>query len=199
MMLGFDSRYHDGTRPPAALGFRFFGGKVSDASWKPDDPRHVLLEHQRRACRQQRIPFLPFHYWRQANPVNYQVDMFAAKLDAPELPPALDFEDPWAKAGCGAAVLAFVREAVATLGGKPLVYTRKSWWDKWVNAEQAAEIASLTDLWVAHYTTAPEPLLPRGWTDWTVWQYAGDVKVPGMSGGVDFDRAKDEWYGRYIA
>ena len=198
MVIGADSRYWSGTRFPPAIGVKFYYGKVSDASWKPEDVRHLLLEHQRRACDRRGLPYGGFHYHRQAYSSIAQVDMFAAKLQPGyKLPPALDFEDPYAKVDCGSSVLALVREAVAVFGGRPIVYTRKGWWDSWVNAEQAAEIASLCDLWVAHYTTAAAPLLPRGWSDWQVWQYAGDVTAPGVNAKVDWNRAKPEWAAKY--
>ena len=197
MIVGCDSRYWDGTRFPAALAVRWFGGKVSDGSWRPDDTRHLLLEHQRRACRQQGLPYLPFFYWRyNIDPIR-QADLFAAKLDSPELPWALDFEDPYAPASSGLKVAAFTDECTKIFQKPMLCYTRKSWWDAHVDQVAAARGASLCDLWVAHYTAAPAPLLPRGWTDWAIWQWQGDVTKPGVNAKVDMNRTKPEWAAIY--
>lgn len=198
MILGADSRYWNGTRFPAAFGVRFFLGKVSDGSWLPDDTRHLLLEHQRRACRQQGLPYGGYHYWRaNIDPIR-QADMFAAKLDNPELPVALDFEDPVAPASSGLKVAAFTDECAKIFQKPMLCYTRKSWWDAHVDTVSAARVAAFCDVWTAHYTTAAQPLLPRGWNDYAIWQYAGDVTAPGVTVKVDWNRAREEWFAKYV-
>ena len=50
------------------------------------------------------------------------------------------------------------------------------------------------DLWVAHYTSAPHPAIPKPWTRWAMWQYAGDGSggFPGIKGDVDKDVFNDD-------
>mgnify|MGYP005814424153 CR=1 FL=1 len=48
-------------------------------------------------------------------------------------------------------------------------------------------------LWVANYTTADKPLLPRGWVDYLLWQYSAGRNYKGAAYGVssrdvDLDR-----------
>jgi lysozyme len=46
-------------------------------------------------------------------------------------------------------------------------------------------------LWVAH-VDVPAPRLPKGWTDWTIWQYAWNEQIAGISSNtVDADLAKN--------
>lgn len=44
-------------------------------------------------------------------------------------------------------------------------------------------------LWIAHYTTAAQPRLPNGWSDYVVWQYTGSGKVSGVSTACDQNRS----------
>lgn len=43
-------------------------------------------------------------------------------------------------------------------------------------------------LWVAHYTTVPNPLLPTGWTSWWLWQFTSSGRLPGYNGNLDTNR-----------
>jgi hypothetical protein len=75
---------------------------------------------------------------------------------------------------------------VAWFGRTPLVYTRGSWWDPII----AKDVCGSNPLWVAHYTTAASPLLPKkgGWATWKMWQYSSSGRVDGIAGNVDMDR-----------
>lgn len=66
----------------------------------------------------------------------------------------------------------------------PMIYTRKYWWD--YNILASPDWASYP-LWVAHYTTAPDPLLPRDWATWTLWQFSADGNGLGSTYGVQSD------------
>ncbi|MBI3168644.1 MAG: phosphodiester glycosidase family protein [Chloroflexi bacterium] len=69
------------------------------------------------------------------------------------------------------------------------VYTRKNYFDKHVGNNYAYFVKH--PVWVAHYTTDPKPLIPTGWTDWTIWQFSqsGDGKAHGVkSDNIDMDR-----------
>lgn len=43
-------------------------------------------------------------------------------------------------------------------------------------------------LWIADYTSAEAPTLPRGWNGWQMWQFTDCATVPGCSGRVDQSR-----------
>lgn len=69
------------------------------------------------------------------------------------------------------------------------VYTRRNYFDKIVGDNRAYFVTH--PLWVAHYTTDPQPLMPTGWNDWVIWQYSqtGDGTAHGVgSEAIDMDR-----------
>ena len=53
-------------------------------------------------------------------------------------------------------------------------------------------------LWVAHYTSAPKPLLPAGWVDYDKWQFTSSAKFEeAYYSGIDNSRyngTEEEWY-----
>ena len=64
----------------------------------------------------------------------------------------------------------FLFECEALFGVKPIIYTSRSTWQFLIGS---VAWASAYDLWTAHYTTYPVPLIPNDWSGkgWTVWQY----------------------------
>ena len=43
-------------------------------------------------------------------------------------------------------------------------------------------------LWIAAYVNKPAPVLPKGWTNYWIWQYANNGTVPGITGPVDMNK-----------
>jgi lysozyme len=43
-------------------------------------------------------------------------------------------------------------------------------------------------LWIAHYTSSPQPTIPHGWTAYTLWQYSASGTVNGVSTQCDLDK-----------
>jgi GH25 family lysozyme M1 (1,4-beta-N-acetylmuramidase) len=71
-----------------------------------------------------------------------------------------------------------------------MVYTSKNFWNYTNNPKWAGEYP----LWVAHYTTGGIPLLPTGWTTWTMWQYSEAGKdIVNPYDGVDLNYYNGEW------
>ena len=59
-----------------------------------------------------------------------------------------------------------------------------------------------TSLWIAHYTTQPQPTWPKAtWAHWSVWQYTDRAAVQGISGNVDGDKfnGNDEQLMKFFA
>jgi len=81
-----------------------------------------------------------------------------------------------------------------------MIYTGAWWWvrnvmpaDKWCNYP----------LWVANYTTAAEPYMPRDWAEWAVWQHSADgnglgSKYGADSADIDLNRMKVAFWNKYI-
>ena len=130
----------------------------------------------------------PYHYFRAAFAGAPQAEHFWATVEATDLPPAVDVEGinntGFTQSLFADRLGSMVDRLIALSGRRPLIYTSKSKWDLLVGS--APDIASLCDLWVAHYTTLASPLMPRDWTDWKVWQYT--------STPLDTNRMKDEYW-----
>ncbi len=94
------------------------------------------------------------------------------------LPVALDVEVTRGKRP--AEITAVIQKLVYLLESamyRVCIYTRKSFWDVSVLAWSGWHTR---DLWVAHYTTADKPLLPRDWSDWTFWQWSAEQSREGI-------------------
>lgn len=77
-------------------------------------------------------------------------------------------------------------------GQKSWIYTAEGPWNAYVGAQHDAVFSQHT-LWVANYTSASKPAMPRCWGEgnWVFWQYANNGKVAGIDEkhNVDLDRA----------
>jgi hypothetical protein len=85
------------------------------------------------------------------------------------MPPVIDVET---SGGTSPATYAnrikkFLDRVESLTGYKPIIYTSRS---KWAEVEPRSYWGEY-DLWVAHYTTGPEPLVPTAWDEYTFWQY----------------------------
>jgi GH25 family lysozyme M1 (1,4-beta-N-acetylmuramidase) len=105
----------------------------------------------------------------------------------------LDIEDVYATkmaSKVSADVAACAAEIKRLFGRNPIIYTAKWYWDAWVNVPSCLNKYELA---VAHYTAATAPLMPRGWTDWRIWQYSADHNGKGsvfgaQSSDIDLDK-----------
>jgi lysozyme len=114
-----------------------------------------------------------------------------------DLPPMVDLEptsanpnrDVWPsipQANRLPLILGWLTAVEQAFGHKPLVYTYKSFIENLLSAD----LQGLSDypLWIAHYTTAPQPNIPAAWSDWTLWQFSQTGKINGVKTNVDQDR-----------
>ncbi len=130
-----------------------------------------------------------------------QADLFCdAYLKAGcELRPALDCEltnnETATPAEWMTAVKTWIARVRERLNCEPLLYTYPSFWAGLGKLANDAELGTL-DLWIAHYTLNPKPIVPAPWKSWLMWQYAADVgvigKVAGIPGNVDRNRLNAE-------
>jgi len=101
-----------------------------------------------------------------------------------DLLPVLDLET----AGLPTARLfawtkAWLERVTERIGAKPIPYTFPAFWAKLGNP---TELGSYS-LWIAHWRVSA-PTLPAGWRRHTIWQYADDGSVDGITGNVDLNR-----------
>ena len=105
-----------------------------------------------------------------------------------DLPPVLDLEH---SGGLSVADLTswastWLSTVQQLTGRLPMIYASPGFW-----ASSMGNTTSLATypLWIARWTTAPDPLpLPGGWTSWLFWQYTSTGSVPGIVGNVDISR-----------
>lgn len=115
-----------------------------------------------------------------AQQANQLCDMLT---DAGELAPACDVEtmDGESSSVLASRLQAWVDTVKSRTGRTPIIYTSPGLWDGYHLPSFAAET-----LWVANWAVS-KPRLPKGWTDWTFWQYRNDSTVPGIPNRVDAD------------
>jgi GH25 family lysozyme M1 (1,4-beta-N-acetylmuramidase) len=134
----------------------------------------------------------PYHYFTTTSAVPTQIDNFVStikKVDAGNLPPVIDVEDPKQFANFTVPErVAMVQQMLTGVenatGVKPMLYMSSSFSAEVLNS--APQFDSYR-LWVADYTTAAQPIVPKPWTNWDFWQHSDNGQVPGIAGGVDMD------------
>ena len=152
------------------------------------------------------IPRGAYHFWRYhfggAAQAEHFFDTVNATGDLGELPPVVDLEDTRAPRG-GDIVIRMrqmLQRTEELFGQRPIIYTAQWWWNPWTLSNTGF---GDYDLWVADYTWYSNVLnrpryMPAGWNDWQVWQHSASGRVPGVQGEVDLNKAKGEWYNKYV-
>jgi len=100
-----------------------------------------------------------------------------------EMPFAVDVEDG-ANPLTYSQVTDFVAAIRGLIGGPIEGYTSYHMWDEVFKFKGDA---GLDQLWVASWTTAPQPVLPSAWKTWEFWQYECRDGVPGFTGRTCLD------------
>jgi GH25 family lysozyme M1 (1,4-beta-N-acetylmuramidase) len=165
----------------AASGIAFTFIKATEGTTLVD---HTFADHWSQAKRANLLRGA-YHFFRPKQDAVSQAQVFLAQLGDPgELPPVLDVEvaDGVALAQIADGVRVWI-DAVASVLGRPLIYTSPGFWNA---LPAAAELASKADLWVAHWG-AREPASVNGWHRWTFWQFTNKASISGIPGAADMD------------
>jgi GH25 family lysozyme M1 (1,4-beta-N-acetylmuramidase) len=101
-----------------------------------------------------------------------------------ELPPVLDLETTGrlGRLRLLAWTLAWLGQIYARTGVQPFVYSSPNFWKANLGNSTAAAAAG-TELWIAHWTGAINPLVPaQNWdgSGWTFWQWTNCASIPGI-------------------
>jgi lysozyme len=156
-----------------ASGAKFVFIKVSQATFLDRDYTLNWANAKRAG-----IPRGGYHYLVWSRPMIDQARFFsgALKADPGELPPVVDFEEG---ANCprdaAAQLEIFCTEVERMTGERVMIYTSPGFW----KAHGSTSLDWLKyKLWIAHYTTNPEPLVPLPWSSWSFWQYTSRGNGP---------------------
>ncbi len=130
-----------------------------------------------------------YHFFRPQLDPEAQARFFLGRLknDAGELPPVLDVEvlgNPVSPDEVIDRARRWMEIVAAELGRKAILYTGSAFWRNTLHNSTAF---ADHPLWVAHYTSGPNPLVPSAWSKWTFWQFSQQGKVAGIAGNVDLD------------
>lgn len=135
-----------------------------------------------------------YHFFRPASDVRQQAENFlrTVKLEDGDLPPVLDIEttdgvDALTIRERMAQWLTILEEETGIL---PIVYTYPGFWD-------SLGSRGFTDhpLWIAHYTNAPQPIIPGAWNSWIFWQYTDRGQLYGVPGNLDVNLFESQQLG----
>jgi lysozyme len=188
MLLGLDVSHWDGVidwKIVLASGYKFAYTKATESITYTDD---TLVPNVTNAIAVG-MPIGAYHFYRLAADPKAQADYFLSKIKGLklDLPPSLDFEE---QASLPQSTVAqnlkiWLDTVEAGVGRKPIIYTNAYYWNTYAGTPSWAKDYGL---WVANYTSAPAPLIPKGWTNYLIWQYTDKGSVPGISADVDLDR-----------
>jgi lysozyme len=140
-----------------------------------------------------------YHFFRPAYSPVHQAKLFARCITGSKLWPFLDVESappvfterPWR---FKLAFEQFVRSFFDLTGIYVGVYTRYTFWDALMPKTDMEK----HKLWVAYYDkSAVEPVLPRDWGDWVMWQWSADGNNQGHNYGVSSRDVDLNWY-KYV-
>lgn len=186
--LGIDiSRYQgvvDWARVKAA-GICFAIAKATESN------RIIDMYFERNWAETKRVGIVrgAYHYFRASQDARAQAEYFArAVAYAPgDIPPVLDAEslDGVDKATLSRGLQTWLAEVERLTGLRPIIYTAPNFWNTNVGAQ---EWVGGYKLWVAHYTTAAQPIVPKGFRTWALWQYTDQGRVDGIASNVDRNR-----------
>lgn len=166
----------------AGVAFAFIkateGTSMFDAHFN-QNWRHAKMAHVLRGA---------YHFFRPQIDAEAQAHFFLDKIasDPGDLPPVLDVEVLTNTAPERVIVGAheWLETVKTRLACNPILYTGSAFWR---NTLKNSPDFSEYPLWIAHYTSGPNPLVPSAWPRWTFWQFSQQGKLAGITGNVDLD------------
>ena len=194
---GIDVSHHQGAinwRRVAAAGKRFAFIRASAGTLTADTTYAANLS----GARAEGLAVGSYHF---ANPDTAAGDagneaawfLQNASIASGDLLPVLDLE---VSNGLGPAALTawaqtWLSQVTAETGVRPIIYTNPNFWVTSMTDTDWFASNCYTVLWVAHWTTASQPIVPAAnWAGhgWSFWQYSSTGRVRGISGAVDLNR-----------
>ena len=140
-----------------------------------------------------------YHFFRCNVDAKKQADSYIDYVkslnDPGELPPVLDIEthDGQRRDKILPAARTWLDRVEAAFGKKPIIYSGKYFLQDYFSEAGGGPPAWSKDhpLWLAQYpdryVPGTQPFLPRGWFQWTFWQYSDKGRLNGINADVDLN------------
>jgi len=140
-----------------------------------------------------------YHFFRCNVDAKKQADYFINYVksmnDDGELPPVLDLEsnDGQKKEKIIPAVKIWLDRVEAAFGKRPIIYSGQYFLQDYLSEAGGGPPKWAKDysLWLAQYPNSyvegSKPFLPRGWFNWTFWQYSERGRINGINANVDLN------------
>jgi lysozyme len=204
MIEGLDlSHWNDKIKWDLLQKYMFIISKASQGTQYIDD--QYLLQMAEATVRGKLTGAYHFYDYSPYHISSDQSDHFLRCIDKwpGDLPPSLDCERLWTTRMIGkgkrakkvtievpkpsnkvykAQIKSWAKHVSKVYGKKPLLYTSPDFL-KYLAPDE--ELIELFDLWLAQWTYGGATPSPTAWPMWTIWQYNGDIPLPGQEGVFD--------------
>jgi GH25 family lysozyme M1 (1,4-beta-N-acetylmuramidase)/LysM repeat protein len=178
-----------------AAGERFIFAKATEGDYYADP----TFDDNWRGAKSAGLLRGAYHFFRcNVDPkkqANKFIDYVKSMNDNGELLPVLDLEtnDGQTKDKIITRVKTWLDQVEAAFGRKPMIYSRTIFLQDYFSEAGGGPPVWAKDypLWIAQYPNiyveGTQPVLPRGWFQWTFWQYSQTGRVNGINAKVDLD------------
>ncbi len=164
-----------------------FARAIDDSTGTTADPEFL---HNWQGMKDSGIFRGAYYFLRASRNMKDAADLFVSlvgQLGPGDLQPVIDVET--ADGESAATVLDAIQEWMdaveSAVNRQIIIYTNASFWENTLgNSTRFSDRA----LWIAEYTSAPQPKYPSAFPTYSFWQYSESGTVPGISGQVDMDR-----------
>lgn len=188
MKKGIDASHHQGSIDWHRVrndGVEFAFLKATEARTYKDPNFQANLNGAKNAG----LAVGAYHFARpSANTFEQEAMHFLAVVENADVDfVALDYEDEHVTGSKAEWAYSWLQIVEKKFDRLPYLYTYIPYWT--AHGSKDSKFAKYP-LWVAAYrSSAPTP--PAPWRDWAIWQYSSDGSVPGVSGRVDLNTAKN--------
>lgn len=188
MLQGIDVSYAQGaidwSKVPSS-GISFAYAKASEGQTLVDE----RFAENYSALGRSSIKRGAYHFMRFRTDPAAQADNFlrVANPQKGDLVPMVDVEvsDGVSLQDCATRLSAFLKVVEKRIGRFMLIYTSYGFWNYTMGGYDGF---SGHPLWIAEYNSDPEPTMPNGWRNWTIWQHSDAGRVAGIAGNVDMNK-----------
>ncbi|MCA9664367.1 MAG: hypothetical protein KC503_02230 [Myxococcales bacterium] len=183
---GADVSYYQGNFNWAGRGLVFGYARISDGAPNTGfvDPK---FDYNWKAMKANGVLRGAYQFFRPGQNATAQANFMVqkvGKLGATDMPAMIDVEatDGQSPATIAQKIKTWLSIVEKGTGKRPLIYTGSYFWEASVKDTTLGKYP----LWIAAYGTTC-PSVPKGWTNWTFWQYCnGQTKY--CKNGQGFDR-----------